>query len=589
MKLLIQLHCHYTGHIVVIYKPRVEKNYIPLETQSQASTPVTPSEPEGSKGKGKRHSESLITAKKWPPIATQRSRKPQTSASIKGKPTLTACTGKITIINPVVTSKGKLPKSADKKSVQGKVKDTLASKGTNQRTEKACPEPEDLEEDTLDTVVDGKTLGEIIHTLPFTFQLNRNLKPQDWKDMDQVLQLHQLLKDLFQWSMDSKRFNLASHWEELGESFQRICLKEIAFKGLMIITKGCNLTRQFRLLEVRANRIRENQATIQATEEQLTQKGPTQMPSGSQGEGQISSPEKTRIQGQKQDHFQPEEERVRANDPEAVGLGERSTQEPEVVVNNSRISSPPNRNITPAQIEHNVVTPESNLNSDALWLKMSQFAENTQKQLAELQASHERMKTLTASMDKIVKNLQEGHAQLSKASEETTKILNLVFEEQQQSKRDRDFLDQDIIKLFNVYHIMKPQPQGHAMDTPYHQDDIKPDAMLVNKATSPSQYQDEDNMSYSEKESLKHLPEASSWRKFCGNGEYDHMELIDYIDGLFIYVPSIPEYWITSRLNTAFKGHVSIWCTEMKEIHGRRNWPWWKSQIIQKYSNGTCI
>ncbi|MBW0556281.1 hypothetical protein O181_095996, partial [Austropuccinia psidii MF-1] len=27
----------------------------------------------------------------------------------------------------------------------------------------------------------------------------------------------------------------------------------------------------------------------------------------------------------------------------------------------------------------------------------------------------------------------------------------------------------------------------------------------------------------------------------------------------------------------------------MKEIHGRRNLPWWKSQIIQKYSNNTLI
>ncbi|MBW0572079.1 hypothetical protein O181_111794 [Austropuccinia psidii MF-1] len=67
------------------------------------------------------------------------------------------------------------------------------------------------------------------------------------------------------------------------------------------------------------------------------------------------------------------------------------------------------------------------------------------------------------------------------------------------------------------------------------------------------------------------------------------MELIDYIDGLFIDVPSIPDYWITARLNTAFIGHASIWCTEMKEIQGRRNWKWWKSQIIQKYSNGTWI
>ncbi|MBW0570602.1 hypothetical protein O181_110317 [Austropuccinia psidii MF-1] len=96
-------------------------------------------------------------------------------------------------------------------------------------------------------------------------------------------------------------------------------------------------------------------------------------------------------------------------------------------------------------------------------------------------------------------------------------------------------------------------------------------------------------MSYSEKEALKQLPEASNWPKFSGSGEYDHMELIDYIDGLFIDVPSIPDYWITARLNTAFKGHASIWYTEMKEIHGRRNWPWWKSQIIQKYSNGTWI
>ncbi|MBW0506076.1 hypothetical protein O181_045791 [Austropuccinia psidii MF-1] len=208
------------------------------------------------------------------------------------------------------------------------------------------------------------------------------------------------------------------------------------------------------------------------------------------------------IQGKKQDHLQPEEERVSPNDPEAVRFGERSAQDQELVVNSSRISSPINRNITPTQIEHNVVTPESNLHSDALWLQMSQYAEQTQKQFSELEASHERMKILTASMDKIVKKLQEGHSQLSKASEETRKRLNLAFEEQQHSKRDRDCLGQDINKLFNVYHSMKPQSQGHVMDNPYNQDDIKPDAMLMNKARSPSKYQDGDNISYSEKEAL---------------------------------------------------------------------------------------
>ncbi|MBW0476660.1 hypothetical protein O181_016375 [Austropuccinia psidii MF-1] len=178
---------------------------------------------------------------------------------------------------------------------------------------------------------------------------------------------------------------------------------------------------------------------------------------------------------------------------------------------------------------------------------MSQYSEQTQKQFAELGANHERMKSLKASMDKIAKTLQEGHAKLSKASEETNQGLNLVFEEQHHRKRYRDCLDQDINKLFNVYHNLKPQPQGYVMDNPYHQEEIKPDSKLVNKTRSPSQYQNGDNMSYSENEALKQIPEASGWPKFSGT-EYDHIKLIDYIDGLFIDVPRIPDYWITDRL-----------------------------------------
>ncbi|MBW0591255.1 hypothetical protein O181_130970 [Austropuccinia psidii MF-1] len=116
--------------------------------------------------------------------------------------------------------------------------------------------------------------------------------------------------------------------------------------------------------------------------------------------------EKTRKQGQEQTLLQQEEERVRPYHPEAVGLGKRSTQEPEVAVNHSRVSIPNKRNITPTQIKHNVITPETNLNSHTLWLQMSQYAAQTQKQFSELEASHERMKELTASMDKIVRILQ---------------------------------------------------------------------------------------------------------------------------------------------------------------------------------------
>ncbi|MBW0592407.1 hypothetical protein O181_132122 [Austropuccinia psidii MF-1] len=108
-------------------------------------------------------------------------------------------------------------------------------------------------------------------------------------------------------------------------------------------------------------------------------------------------------------------------------------------------------------------------------------------------------------MDKVVKTLQEGHEQLLKASEETNKRVNKIIEEQHHSKRDRDFLDQDINTLFNFYHNMKPQPQGHVMDNPYHQEDLKPDAILVNEARSPSQYQDGDNMPYSERAASRAL------------------------------------------------------------------------------------
>ncbi|MBW0480364.1 hypothetical protein O181_020079 [Austropuccinia psidii MF-1] len=98
--------------------------------------------------------------------------------------------------------------------------------------------------------------------------------------------------------------------------------------------------------------------------------------------------EKTRIQREKEDLFQPPAERVRPKDPETVGLGERSTQEPEIAVNTSRISNPTNRNITPTQNEHNVVTPESNLNSDQLWLQMSQFSVKAQEKFDEIHRSN---------------------------------------------------------------------------------------------------------------------------------------------------------------------------------------------------------
>ncbi|MBW0480659.1 hypothetical protein O181_020374 [Austropuccinia psidii MF-1] len=175
---------------------------------------------------------------------------------------------------------------------------------------------------------------EIIPNLPFIFQFNRNLRQEDWKDMDQVVQHHQLLKDLFQWRMDNKRFKLASHWTELLVSCQKICLKEIDFKNLKVITKGWKPTRK-RTAELdraysdsfRLKRSRPNQPSSSFTpfrKQQISaQESPFfTFPGGFQ--------EKTSIQGKKQDLFQPKAERIRPNDPEAVVFGDRSEQEPEI-------------------------------------------------------------------------------------------------------------------------------------------------------------------------------------------------------------------------------------------------------------------
>ncbi|MBW0470835.1 hypothetical protein O181_010550 [Austropuccinia psidii MF-1] len=108
----------------------------------------------------------------------------------------------------------------------------------------------------------------------------------------------------------------------------------------------------------------------------------------------------------------------------------------------------------------------SNLNSDKLWLKISQFAVQTQEKHNDLKILNERLQINEILQQATIKSIQESCAHFSKASEETNRRLNQVFEEQQKCKRDRGCLDQDIKRLFNVYQNMKPQPQGHALDDP---------------------------------------------------------------------------------------------------------------------------
>ncbi|MBW0561124.1 hypothetical protein O181_100839 [Austropuccinia psidii MF-1] len=195
--------------------------------------------------------------------------------------------------------------------------------------------------------------------------------------------------------------------------------------------------------------------------------------------------ERKRIIGQEQDLFQPEAEIVRSYDPEIVGPV-ASTKKQQTVVNTSNAASSPKiRNDISTQMKDTVVIPESIISSNNLWLHCSQFVEKTQKEFERLHESISRLQEVYTLQTKTIHTLQEDYTKLCKASEDTKRRLNQVLEEKDHCKRDREYLDQDIDKLLNFCQKMKPQTQGHVSgNTIYHQEDIKPDALLEKKPRS---------------------------------------------------------------------------------------------------------
>ncbi|MBW0545319.1 hypothetical protein O181_085034 [Austropuccinia psidii MF-1] len=145
------------------------------------------------------------------------------------------------------------------------------------------------------------------------------------------------------------------------------------------------------------------------------------------------------------------------------------------------------RNDISTQMKDNVVIPESTISSNTLSLQFSQFVEKTQKEFERLHESISRIQEVYTIQTKTIHTLQEDYTESYKASEDTKRRLNQVLEGQNHCKRDREYLDQDMEKLFNYCQKIKPQTQGHVSgNTQYHQEDIKPDALLEKKPRSQS-------------------------------------------------------------------------------------------------------
>ncbi|MBW0469087.1 hypothetical protein O181_008802 [Austropuccinia psidii MF-1] len=130
---------------------------------------------------------------------------------------------------------------------------------------------------------------------------------------------------------------------------------------------------------------------------------------------------------EKQEFSQQEAERVRPNNPEAVRLGEKSTQDPEIAVNISdKRSSPTATDIILTSHEHNDFTPESIINRNELQLQMSQFSLQSQEKLEMLHGNNVRLQKML-NVKKTFHTLQEGYSKLIKASRETNKKRNKVL------------------------------------------------------------------------------------------------------------------------------------------------------------------
>ncbi|MBW0486973.1 hypothetical protein O181_026688 [Austropuccinia psidii MF-1] len=85
-------------------------------------------------------------------------------------------------------------------------------------------------------------------------------------------------------------------------------------------------------------------------------------------------------------------------------------------------------------------------------------------------------------------------------------------------------------------------------------------------------------------EFLKEVPKAEESPGFSGEGEYEHMEFIKGIETIKENF-ELPDRLVTARSNTLFTKSAHRWYVKLIQAHGNQSWTWWKTQIINKWSN----
>lgn len=80
----------------------------------------------------------------------------------------------------------------------------------------------------------------------------------------------------------------------------------------------------------------------------------------------------------------------------------------------------------------------------------------------------------------------------------------------------------------------------------------------------------------------KLLPPIKEWTKFSGEGDYGHINFIEYINRI-LTVYRAPDDAILTRLPRLFEGVAFDWFISKQATMGQQSWPAWKELIKQQF------
>ena len=126
-------------------------------------------------------------------------------------------------------------------------------------------------------------------------------------------------------------------------------------------------------------------------------------------------------------------------------------------------------------------------------------------------------------------------------------------------------------------HVMeyKPAPSEHSET---HKERILEQHLAALPEDSPDDRSELDDMY---KMLKSDVPSAKEWPRFSAEGEYNHLEFIEWVDNLKEDM-RLPDVFITSKLGIVFTGMARLWFNE-KRRDGTLTWNQWRDEICRRF------